>query len=236
MIYTSGKNGYLGQKVNLGISITKNNLSSIDLSDCTTLYHLGGLSRSGYNYLDYLENVTYTGSILKKINPSASIIFTSTAKIYEGHYERPTDPYAMSKFMCEKLIYLHYLKYNNIYTIFRLANIVSNDITYGFLKELTDQIKNGHVKYVSGSFRPFVKLEDVLKVINMELPIGVFNVVNDTIRIEDVLDIASQYANFTTEELNLLPIKINPHNNLTQYGWSPKNSYDVLDEYFAQAL
>lgn len=236
MIYTSGKSGYFGQKLNLGTSVTKQNIDSIDLSDCTKFYHLGGISKSGFNYLDYLENVTYTGQILRKINPSSRIIFASTAKIYEGHTERPTEPYSMSKFMCEKLLYLHYLKYDNVYNIFRFANIVSKDITYGFLKELTDQIKNGHVKYVPGAFRPFVKLEDVLKVMNMELPIGVFNVVNSAIRIEDILYIASKYANFTTEQLNLRPIRINPYNNLTQYGWAPINSDDVLDEYFAQAL
>ena len=232
MIYTSGKNGYLGQKLNLGTSITKTNLSSTDLSDCTTLYHLGALSRGGYNYLDYLENVTYTGSILKKINPSARIIFASTARIYENHYERPTDPYAMSKFMCEKLIYLHYLEYNNIYNIFRMATIVAPDITYGTLKEITDQILSGHVKYVPDAMRPYLDLSDLLKLFKMDLPIGVFNAVNNALTIEKVLDIARGHFKFTTEKLNKRPIKINPHNNLAQYGWSPIRSEEVLDNYF----
>jgi len=232
MIYTSGKNGYLGQKLNLGISITKNNLSSTDLSDCSTLYHFGGISRGGYNYLDYVENVTYTAQILKKINPSARIIFASTARIYETHFEFPSDGYSISKFMCEKLIYLHYLEHKNIYNIFRMGNIVSSDITYGSLKDLSDQIISGHVKYVPGGMRPYVDLNDMLKLFKLDLPIGVFNAVNQAVTIEDVLDIAGKYFNFTREKINKRPIRINPHNNLTQYGWTPMNTNEVLDRYF----
>lgn len=238
MIGLTGASGYLAKHLatNEYLKINRENIEYLDLSNIDTVYHLGGMSASGKNPLDYYENISYTHKLISKLNKKCKIVFTSTVKIHDSQNENPSDGYSMSKLICEKLIYLKHLQDNNNYYVFRMPNIVSEDISYGFLYELTNQIKTGHVKYVKRAYRPFIDIEDCIKAFSFDLPNGVHILGNNSILIEEVLDIASQYAIFEREELSVEPIRILADNSILQYGWKPKSSEQVLHNYFSKVF
>jgi ADP-L-glycero-D-manno-heptose 6-epimerase len=204
MILVTGHKGFIGrnlfnhlylkgEKV-IGLDRKDGNVfeqfADIPWKDVTEIYHQGAISSTTEQNVDeiYHHNIKFSiGLFEKAIKHDIRVKYASSGSVYgnsKDYAPNPLNYYAMSKLTIDMWVMENKNRFRKNVTGFRYFNVYGrdenkDDLSTSPIYRFSEQAKDtGIIKIFKGSektFRDFVSVEDVIKIITDEHRTGVFD-------------------------------------------------------------
>lgn len=223
-------------------------LEEIDWKTVTHIYHLGGISDTTEDDLNYLHiyNVDFTMKLFEcAIKYGIPVVYASSASVYGNSFTysyNPLNHYAVSKVNVDIWVEANLNKFKNIVGL-RFFNVYGNDEKhkkdqaspiYKFERQARLYKKIKVFKNSENYKRDFVWVEDAVDCMIKPMKSGIYDVgTSEPISFRDVADIVAEKYNVPIEEIDF-PEHLK---NKYQYYTCARKHFDMkftsVKEYFS---